>query len=345
MTVAIGFRGRNRFFVDRYVERLRRLWAALPNDRPRLLEKIANVGSNNWYGYFAELAAWDLFSSLPLRLAIEVNPPGPQLGTNPSTLDGRLGALYDLHFDVKALADTTTMVLDGVKEELEARYPGVTLRFSHPLDLDQTTVSDVRQDLVDSICEAIVKDVSYVKHLASHVDVHIFRPPPSVTTTEHGYNPYRQAEHLRYSVLKDAHQFVRNAPNLVVFVMHPWFNFTNASDIVDLKGTFFRALARRAFCQLTTETQSLAAVLGRAPAGVSVKDAAKHLSGIAFVVDHSVKRRPRRDPTQVQGVLEAFVFANPNAAKTSDGRLQLERLVAEGSQLISLYDEFRFDNY
>ena len=57
-----GGSGQFTFFVDRFAERLVRLWKALPKDRTTLLEKVANVGTDGWKGYWAELAAWDFFA-------------------------------------------------------------------------------------------------------------------------------------------------------------------------------------------------------------------------------------------------------------------------------------------
>ena len=333
------------FFVARFRERLTRLWAALPSDHEKLLEKIANVGTENWYGYFAELAAWDFFAHLPLGLAIEVAPPGAQLGATECILDGRLGHLWGLHFDVKALADVTKMVLDRVRARIEADHPDVSLGFSYALDLGQTVVPAAMHGLTSEIQRAIREGRSFVNHDPSRVQVRIHKPRPSVTITEHSFDPYHQARELRLAPLSDARQFVKGAPNLLVYVVHHWFNLTNANNFGGQQHTFFRALARRVFCELTKDSRQLSEVLVDDLTGVTVQDAARHLSGIVFLVDHTVLGRRKRDPSTLPGVMEAFVYANPNAATSSDGDLQLDQLVANASRLISVFEKFRFDNY
>ena len=341
-----GGSGQYGFFVDRFRERLTRLWRALPNERAKLVEKVANVGTENWYGYFAELVAWDFFGSLPFGLEIEVPPPGPQLGPTACVLDGRLNRVWNLHFDVKALADTTKMVLEGIERQLKVAHPDYSVRFSHPLDLGKSAVADVRQELVDKINAAIADGAGYVNHAASRVEVRIHKPEPAFTATEHSYNPYEQAKELRFGAVSDARQFIRGDCNVVVFVVHPWFNLTNADNFGGRQHIFFRSLARRVFCELTKDGRPLTDAVARAPSGISIQEAAQHLSGLVFLVDHSVvQRKGGYDASKVEGVIEAFVYQNPNAASSSDGDLHFEQIVANAARRVSVVDNFRFDNY
>ena len=59
-----------------------------------------------------------------------IAPPGPQLGSGVYVLDGRLDGLSGMHFDIKALADVTKEVLDGIEQEIQRAHPTVALRFS-----------------------------------------------------------------------------------------------------------------------------------------------------------------------------------------------------------------------
>lgn len=340
-----GGSGQYTFFVARFGERLVRLWAALPNDHEKLLEKIANVGTENWYGYLAELTAWDFFADLPLGLEIEVTPPGPQLGPTTCILDGRLRRTWNLHFDVKALADTTKMVLTSVERQLEKEFPGTAFRFSYPLDLGKSAVSDVRQDLIEEIRKAIADKKGYVNHRASSVDVRIHNPAPGFTSTEHSYNPFEQAKELRYSLLSDARQFIRGDRNVLVLVVHPWFNLTNTNNFGGQQHAFFRALARRAFCELTKDVRPLTDVVPKSHLTVTIQEAAQHLSGLMFLVDHSVVQRPNYDPSTPFGVIEGFVYVNPNAANGSEGHMQLEQVQANATARLTVFDDFHHDNY
>jgi hypothetical protein len=332
-------------FKARFTERLVRLRDALPASIPKLVEKAANAGTKSWEGHFAELAAWDYMASLPLGLEIEVAPPAPQLGLGRYPLDGCLSSCWDLCFDVKALTDVSARVVARVREHVSKRFPDLRFDFEYSLHLPQTGIGLHRDSLVAAIESAVKGGETRVEHRETGVAVRIRRPTRGVTFTQFSYDPYAQANGLRFMPLADAHQLLKGKPNLLVIVVHPWFNMTNSSDVGGTRTTFFRALARRVFCQLTRDRRLLAVEVKGAPEGLTVREAARHVGGLLFVVDHSLTGRERRDHTQVRGVLEGFMFGNPNAYKACDASLLLDQIEANSLGLLSVYEEFRFDNY
>jgi hypothetical protein len=344
------------FFTARFGERLARLARVLDAaDRPALLEKIANIGDrDNWFGFYTELAAWDFFSALGLAPRVEVAPPSPQLGTTSVPIDGRLSLLDDLHFHVKILGDTTKRVAESIQRQVSAANPSIALDFSYPLDLGSDALAAERANLVSEIRQIVgagLSKIQVVRRTALGLTVRIHPRRPGVTITEHGYNPYRQAKNLRYLLLSHAHELLRDDRNLRVHVVHPWFNLHNASDFGGAQRDFFRATARRLAFELSRDPQPLSNVLCRTPTSLTVRDAARRTSGVLFVVDYSVTGLPGRDPSipydpgTPVGVLQGFVYANPNALPTSDARPTLRQLAMQARPLVAMHDDFADDDY
>jgi hypothetical protein len=182
--------------------------------------------------------------------------------------------LRSLYFDVKAMTDTTRRVLEGVEAIVAVTHPDITLRFEYPNDLGQEDVGPLRNIILNEIYEAIGAGTSFRQLSAPGISVRIFSLRPKVTVTSHDYNPYKQAERLRYWTISDAKQLLRDDRNLRVLVVHPWFNLANTSDLNGTQGTFFRALARRLACELTRDERPLGAVMRSALPNVTVRDAA-----------------------------------------------------------------------
>jgi len=342
------------FFEGRFRERVGRLNTELDvADRPHLLDGLANIGSTKWFGCFAELAAWDFLSSLPFGLRVEVYPPGPQLGRNPAVLDGRLPGLHDLHFDVKILNDTTKEILESVEKQVEREHPGVSLSFNYSEDYSDDRIAEGRVPLLKAIENAIAAGERGVRYEPLGLLVHIHRPRPTVVVSETSHEPYRQAEARRYAMLGDAHQLLQDSKNVRVWVVHPWFNPTNAFEFAGSQEVFFRAVSRRVFVELTRDSQALTNVVSapKCPPGVAVRDVAQRISGMIFLVDYTVA--PARDrgadipfnPSTPLGVVEAFVYANPNALPTADARYELELLIENAPVLVRQYEDFGRDNY
>jgi hypothetical protein len=177
--------------------------------------------------------------------------------------------------------------------------------------------------------------------------VRIHAKRPTSTITEHGYNPYRQAENLRLLPISHAKELLRDDRNLRVHVVHPWFNLSNYTEFGGAQREFFRAMTRRLGFDLSRDPTPLPG----APAGVSVQDAAKRTSGVLFLIDHTVNGTPERspstryNPSTPLGSLRGFLYLNPNALPSSDARYVLERLVEQAGPLLAVYDDFANDTY
>jgi hypothetical protein len=95
--------------------------------------------------------------------------------------------------------------------------------------------------------------------------------------------PYKQAEELRYHPFNHAAQFTTQKPFMLIFSYLYRFNAFLRDDRPGLTEKFFRSLARRAFIQLSSDTQPGSQYDSKMPNGVTVGDASALLSAILFV--------------------------------------------------------------
>lgn len=331
-------------FRTTFEQRIKRLWDRYPTQRKEVLEKLANVGTARWAGPFAELVAADFFAATGLRVELEPTPPSPVLGErhgrSRSQLDGKLPHLFDLHYEVKVLSDVSSEVLAGIRDDIEAEFGQIRIGFNYSHDLGETTISAVRGDLVQEIRKAILAGKVHLYHERSRVRVSLQARSSTLMMTEHTYHPYEQAKNRHRQVIQKWHQLIDKGTNLRVFVVHPWFNGVNAQDFGGAQAVFFRALSRRVFCDLTKDTSTI----GEAP-GLTVADVASRLSGILFIVDHSVVAPEHGDPETPEGLMRGFLYRNPNTREGSSGEMQLDGLVNENRHLFQVDDGFEHDNY
>lgn len=335
-------------FLQCLQERIARVCERLPGESTKkLVDKLATLGTKDWIGSYAELAAMDFFLSLPFGLSIEVDPPGPQLGLNPAPLDGVVPSLA-LHYDVKALTDTNRRALANLHKEIAREFPGVHLAFHHQNDLSQTAVQAEFSELRAAIKAAVHAKSIFIDYQAIGLRVTIYYERPSYFASEHSYSPYRQAERQKTIAISDAHQLLCDDRNLRVLVIHPFYNQTNADPFGGAHDVFFRSLARRAFCELTKSTEPLQEFLNSKKTlrpDLTVADAATRLTGILFLVDNSIGSRVPRDAAKPHSVIDAFLFENPNAIDRSKADLNFHRLGVDGLAFMRLIEDFEHDNY
>lgn len=279
------------FLRDRLGERIVRIWKALPSQRTVILEKLANIGTADWVGPFSELVAADFFAAVTPRIELEQVPATPVLGERAgrqrSQLDGYLPSSFGLHYEVKALTEVSSAVLERIRSEVEAKFPHIQVFFSFSLVQGTTDIARFREPIVQAIRAAIASGDPGAVHEESGVRIILRSRPIGVVTTTHHYNPYEQAERRHRQLLDKWHQILDSAPNLRVFVTHPWFNIANADDFGGAHEVFFRTLSRRVFCQLTKDASPLSMAVQNAPPGITIADVAQRISGILFIVDRT----------------------------------------------------------
>jgi hypothetical protein len=107
--------------------------------------------------------------------------------------------------------------------------------------------------------------------------------PRPVTMAINTQDPYRLAQENRYYPFKTAGQFTRHAPFLLVFPYAAQFNTWLCVNFAGSTDVALRAMARRAFVQLSTDAAPLRNYDAQTSPGTSVADASKLISGLLFL--------------------------------------------------------------
>jgi hypothetical protein len=108
-----------------------------------------------------------------------------------------------MHFHVKILGDVSKRIAESIRQRVARSHAGVAVEFNYPLDLGPDDFEAERDGLIDEIIRIIgpgITSIQVVQRQSIALTVRIRPQRPSVTMTEHGYNPYRQAEAVRHIV-------------------------------------------------------------------------------------------------------------------------------------------------
>jgi hypothetical protein len=129
---------------------------------------------------------------------------------------------------------------------------------------------------------------------------------------------------------------VISRPFILTFVVFPWFNGV-IQDFCQANMTFYRAFARRVFCQYRADPTAFSSLMPSFCGSQSISEVSKYLGGIFFVEDHTIEGD---DPSDTNA--KGFYFENPNAImRPSEGLMDIYlRQIAT-----STYDDCRHDNY
>jgi hypothetical protein len=134
-------------------------------------------------------------------------------------------------------------------------------------------------------------------------------PSQPVTVSMRQVDPYCLARENALFSFRDAKQFTRNKPFILIFVVHPWFNAGSIG--IDFAGgdtAFTRSLARRAFMQFSIDSTPLDSICRGVPSDVTLADASRLLSAIFFVNVWPSEA----DPT-ITRPMPSWLYFNPRA--------------------------------
>jgi hypothetical protein len=294
---------------------------------------LRNLIGPNTYGFFAELAAYDWLMRCNVRIETQVDMSADDvLAANGSTLDGKI--VHDgTHFDVKAFGFNGHRV-ERLKEKLEASFPSEQVLIEESWDLSMETFFDLLKSAPD-VANKLKKDRIFRE---GRMRIRL-APKAPVTVTMRGGEPYHLAKENALYPFKYAKQFTRNAPFILIFVVHPWFNAQAIHrDFAGVDTTFTRSLARRAFMQFSNDPSSLQAVCRGVAAKVTMADASRLLSAIFFVNVWPLDADP-----SIDYLMPSWLYINPRATHClTRGRLELFR--ANNPHGTSV-DDFADDDY
>ncbi len=315
-----------RIFARHFRARLRRLAAVYPATNPNrkvILDRLGNVASRRWQGPYAEIAAYDYLTcprggSATFLMAppvLNVSMPasttyGAAMGKKLANLDGHFECC-DVYFDVKVLKDNVAELLEEVYKEVrdQLKRPSLRIRAEYSYDVHYEELRSRRRALVRELA-AKLRGAPKTTSVTSRV-LHgfVFRVSWSggLLITEHDYDPFLHAQRLHRDAFKHCHKFVRRRPFFLVYVVFPWFNQL-ISDFGRANEKFYRALARRVFCQYGHSRVRMSNFEPGFSGNRTVWRVSKDLAGIVFLEDRSILGRCS-DVSQCYG----YWYLNPNA--------------------------------
>jgi hypothetical protein len=288
-----------------------------------MLEAVLN--EKNFSGAFTEVATYGWLGrhALPFKPQVQLSHP-EILNPNPTVLDGIL-ELYGAAFDVKAFG-LAAYLANKLAGKLLAK--GLKVDVNGPMDVDVKTVQTEALEKIGNIEAHLRGGNSEYKIPSLHWTVAI-RPNRLVNLSVRTWEPYKQAEELRFYPFKQAAQFTTNKPFMLIFGYLPRFNPFLHEDSTGFTEKFFRSLARRAFIELSNDPQPLFNFDERVK-GVTLGEASQLLSAIMFIDLNSERYH---------------VFYNPRAKNPIwRGIVNLTMDTHPVTSLAS-YDDFEHDNY
>jgi len=313
--------------IVRAVEALLATQASSAQDASTLLTDII---CRDTYGKFSELAAYDWLMRCRLKITTQIKmAPSDILGANDAIIDGLVDHC-GLYFDVKAFGFHGHLA-KRLKERLESELPGESVFLEESWDLSIDLFSQLIKDARNIARELKTKRFKRVGPLCIQA-----KAPEPVNISSRILSPYLLAKENASYPFRSANQFTRNAPFILIFVIHPWFNdsaiFSNfaGNDIA-----FARAFARRAFMQFTHDSRPLNTVCKEVGADITFSDAAKLLSAIIFVNAWPDDHKLDRD------TMPSSVYLNPRASHPVDYRASLFRTINPNI----LIEDFSHDDY
>lgn len=274
------------------------------NTRELLCNLIrGDTSGQKTYGAFSELAAYDWLTRCYVRIATQVAmAPSDVLSINGSTLDGKI-EYNGTYFDVKAFGSNGRLV-QRLKERLEEEIRDEQVLVEESWDLSFETFSELLRSASDIATELRQKRMVREGRLCIRLQA---KQP--VTVSIRGPEPYRLAKENALYPFRDAKQFTRNNPFILILVVHPWFNALSIhNDFAGVDTAFTRSLARRAFMQFSTDSTPLNSICKNVPSDVTLADASRLLSAIFFVNVWPLEADPN-----ITYSMPSWLYLNPRA--------------------------------
>jgi hypothetical protein len=239
----------------------------------------------NFYGSYSELGAYDWLDRHGATFQAQLSLSGEQvLNPNGCTIDGRFDG-YETYFDVKGMG-FQAYVAQKFLARLQKRLVGLEVTIDGNMDVSVKDIDEFAHkkiaELATSLGSVAVGCVGaeQIPELGWTIRV---RPQRNVGQSMHTIDPYRLAAENRYYPFKGSGQFTKNVPFLLIFPYTARFNVWLSMNFMNSTVITFRAMARRIFMQLTTDTSLASAYDRQVDPLVTVGAAARLISGILFI--------------------------------------------------------------
>jgi hypothetical protein len=288
-----------------------------PQSKGHVRELVADLVQRKTYGAFAELAAYEWLARCNVLIEPQVRMTASDvLAANGSTLDGKI-TRRDIYFDVKAFGSIGRLA-NRLRERLQQEITD---------EDEQVLVDGSWHSSFDLFNELITSAPSIAvelrqKRLVRRDHLHIrLEPKKPVTVSSHDCDAYRLAKENALYPYRDAQQFTRDKPFVLILPVHPWFDAGSLHGVFAGEGEkFTRSLARRAFMQFSNDVTPLRSICPRAvPANTTLADASRLLSGMFFVNVWPLEAMPSwlySNPRATHPLTDLRLFCSNNPNKT-----------------------------
>lgn len=339
-------------FIAR-LQRLNKIYFTNAEYRKEILVQVNQIAdSKNWQGAFAELAAYDHLNGDILNHKAFIQEPiqpnvtlsnnksfALELGKHETNVDGFIEDV-GLYFDVKCLKDNVSEILDGIYKQVKHHLGTNDAHFSaeHELHISYNDFQSKRNLLLNELKSEVntTEKQTYLKSkIITGLNYRILWGS-GISFAERSYHPYSHARNLHSTIFNYANKFIKDSPTVIVLVVFPWYNLV-ISSFDDSNKKFYRAIARRVFCQYLHDDTLFAAFDSSFTGTEKIFEVSRFISGIIFLEDDTILSK---DPT-VSNV-KSYTYYNPNALN-SIPRTQIRNYIA--SLRNSDFDDFEFDNY
>ena len=246
----------------------------------------------------------------------------------------------NLYFDVKCFKDNVTEILEGIYKDFKRHLGTDDIHITAELDLNISfdDFESKRGELLNEL-KIGVTIANKVKYFRSSVVQNLsYRIlwGGGILTAERSYHPFSHAKNYHKTIFDYTNKFMKDESTVIVLVVFPWYNLV-VSDFADGNIKFYRALARRFFCQYKHDTTLFKTFNSKFTGSQTMYEISNNLSGIIFLEDDTILSK---DPSKTN--VKSFVYLNPNALKPLTKSLAREFIMGLHN---SEYDDFEHDNY
>ncbi|MGA2069952.1 MAG: hypothetical protein ABSG97_01270 [Sedimentisphaerales bacterium] len=334
--------------------RLREATKSNPANRKELIKKITNLSTSNWPGYYAELAAYDFFTSFT-DVQFEISVPATETlavhtgeQRQKTSFDGCLTAIEELTFQVKTLKDITKELIDKIRTTALSGTIAEHIIADYPNDIDYNRIESNFGLLVTTLKTAISKNDFLVRlePQLPEISFKIFYKRQNILTSEHPYSPYCYAQEWETFVLKHFDQLYDARNNLLVYVSHPWINLLHEPFLG--RDQFLYVFCRRVFCKLVKETRPVSSLMPKEwpKANIQVSEVVKRIGAILFLFDDNLDPIAPGKYLSPVHPMTAYLYLNPNAQCANQSNRVFDHLINEMHPgMLSVIEGFECDNY
>ncbi|MCX6291627.1 MAG: hypothetical protein NT126_07660 [Bacteroidetes bacterium] len=335
------------------LNRLKNIYSTHPTYLKEIITQVNEIASEkNWEGAFAELSAFDHLNQDILNHKTNIHTPikpnetidksrtfALELGKAAANLDGFIEET-PTYLDFKVFKDNVSEIFEKLYKELHQHFNRDDFRISAEYDLaisvDEIApnIAALRNELITGIIPT--NKTTYLKSsVVSNLNFRILWGR-GVLAAERTHNPFRHAENYHQMVFKNADQFVKDNPSLMVYVIFPWYNGI-VSSFSNSNIKLYRSLSRRVFCQYKHDSTLFKTFNSKFTGSQTIYQISNFLSGIIFLEDNTILSK---EPNQTN--VKSYVYLNPNAINSLNRSLVQEFLLGLHN---SEYDDFENDNY